>query len=226
MSAGGCSALVPVKPLTEALGRLSHVLDGPRRRALQAAMLADVLDACTHASHVEETFVVTNDPGAARVASTFGARVVNDHVPPRGVNPAVALGVDHLARIGTETVLVLMADLPQVTSTALDDLVVASRGWAVTLAPSSNGTGTNAMVVRPPQAIAAQMGLGSLARHQAAARLVGVSCQTVSTPALAVDVDHPDDLLAVVASGDSGLEFARAWRVVGMGRSLGTAASN
>lgn len=226
MSQELCTAIIPVKPLVEALGRLSDILDGPRRRALQAAMLADVVDACMHAENVEQTFVVTNDPGAATVASTFGARVLNDYMPPRGVNPAVGLGLAHLGALGAETAMVLTADLPQVTSAALDRLVEASRDWPVTLVPSSSGTGTNAMVLRPPNVIGPRMGVGSLTLHQDAAAAAGLQCQVVPVAALALDVDHPDDLLAVVESGDSGIEFARAWRVVGMDRYLGTATSS
>jgi len=226
MSSGSCSAIVPVKPLVEALGRLSEILDGPRRRALQAAMLADVLDACMHAELVDETFVVTNDAAAATVAGTCGARVLNDYVPPRGVNPAVEVGLSHAVSDGVETALVLTADLPQVTPAALDGLIGAARDWPVTLVPSSSGTGTNAMVLRPPDVIGPHLGLGSLALHQEAAATVGVECHVAPVPALAVDVDHPDDLLAVVESGESGIEFARAWRVVGMDRFLGTTASS
>ena len=226
MTSDRCAVIVPVKPLGEALGRLADVLDGPRRRALQAAMLADVLDACMHAECVEQTFVVTNDPGAATVAGTFGARVLNDYVPPRGLNPAVGIGLAYLGATGADVALVLPADLPQVTAAALDELIVASRGWPVSLAPSRSGTGTNAMVLRPPDAIAPHLGLGSLALHQAAAAEAGRACQIVPIASLAVDVDHPDDLVAIVESGDSGIEFARAWRVVGMDRYLGTATSN
>ena len=226
MSGERCAAIVPVKPLATALGRLADILDGPRRRALQAAMLADVLTACMHAELLGETYVVTNDPGAATVAGSRGARVLSDCVPPNGVNPAVEIGLAHLASAGVDAALVLTADLPQVTPAALDGLIHASRACPVTLVPSHGGTGTNAMVLRPPRAIAAQLGPDSLRLHQHQADENGLEGQVVPVAALAVDVDRPEDLLSVVESGTCGLEFARAWRVVGMDRFLGTPTSN
>jgi 2-phospho-L-lactate guanylyltransferase len=213
VSASGCIAL----------GRLAEVLDGPRRRALQAAMLADVLNACMHADAVGETYVVTNDPGAATVAASFGAGVLADHTPPRGMNPAVEIGLAHANARHAEAALVLTADLPQATASALEGLLRASAGWPITLVPSDDGTGTNAMVLRPPGALSPRLGPDSLARHTAAAERTGRAHQVVPVAALAVDVDHPEDLLKVVDSGACGVEFTRAWRVVGMDRCLTTA---
>jgi 2-phospho-L-lactate guanylyltransferase len=67
-------AVVPVKPLGRALGRLARWLDAPARRELQAAMVADVLGALVSAPGVARTWVVSGDPtvrelaGAALVA--------------------------------------------------------------------------------------------------------------------------------------------------------------
>lgn len=213
MSATGCVAIIPVKPLPAALGRLAEVLDGPRRGALQAAMLADVLEACTRAARIDNIIVVTNDPGAAMVAGRVGARVIDDHQPPRGINPAVERGLTKAREY--DTALVLTADLPQVTPVALDGLIVAARSRALALVPSADGTGTNAMLMRPPGVIAARLGPDSLARHVAQARTRGIDWEVIPVAALAVDVDRPDDLMRVVESGACGVEFTRAWRVVG-----------
>jgi len=55
------AAVIPVKPIDKALGRLAPVLRPGERRALQAAMLADLLDACRDSVAVVHTFVVTSD---------------------------------------------------------------------------------------------------------------------------------------------------------------------
>ena len=220
------AAVVPVKPLTEALGRLADMLDPPRRRALQAAMLADVLGACMHASRIGTTYVVTADAGAATIAGGAGAVLIADLRPPRGINPAVARGQYRAREGGHERLLILTADLPQVTPEALDGIIDAGESVPVTLVPSRSGTGTNAMVLSPPDALAPEFGEDSLARHVARADAAGVAYQIVEAARLATDVDTPEDLLDVLRAGEMGMEFARACRVLGIDRGLVEACPN
>jgi 2-phospho-L-lactate guanylyltransferase len=208
------AAIIPVKLLEFALGRLAEILDGPRRRALQAAMLADVLGACMHASCLATTYVVTSDAGAAMIAGTYGARLVDDHSPPQGINPAVERGQAQAVADGYREALVVTADLPQITPEAIDGVVDASGAFGATLVPSSNGTGTNAMLLRPADALRPEFGRGSLSRHVAQAKERRVQHQILEVANLAIDVDTPEDLLDTVRSGAVGMEFARACRVL------------
>ena len=109
----GVWAVIPVKPLRGALRRLTPALDAPVRRALQVAMLTDVLEACAGARQLAGVMVVTSDPDATVLAEGIaGARVVPDHAPPRGMNAAVVRGLAAVAGQGAEGALVLTADLP------------------------------------------------------------------------------------------------------------------
>ncbi|MDH3225470.1 MAG: 2-phospho-L-lactate guanylyltransferase [Thermoleophilia bacterium] len=217
---GHAAAIIPVKPLETSLGRLADVLDGPRRRALQAAMLADVLGACTHASRLAATYLVTADPGAAVIAGTFGARLVDDHSPPQGINPAVERGQSQAIADGYRSALVMTADLPQITPTAIDGVIEAGGGFDATLVPSESGTGTNAMLLRPPDVLRPEFGSGSLARHIAQASAARIRHQILEVGNLAIDVDTPEDLLEAIRSGAVGMEFARACRVLRIDASL------
>lgn len=214
------AAIIPVKPLETSLRRLAEVLDGPRRRALQAAMLADVLGACMHASRLTATYVVTADVGAAVIAGTFGARLVEDHSPPQGMNPAVERGQAQAIADGYRSALVMTADLPQITPAAIDGIIEAAGSFEATLVPSESGTGTNAMLLRPPDVLRPEFGAGSLGRHVAQAGVTRIEHQVLEVANLAVDVDTPEDLLDAVRSGAVGMEFARACRVLGIDASL------
>jgi 2-phospho-L-lactate guanylyltransferase len=220
------AAIIPVKPFETALGRLAEVLDGPRRRALQAAMLADVLGACMHAPRLAATYVVTADAGAAVIAGTFGARLVDDHAPPRGINPAVELGTAQAIVDGHGAALVMTADLPQITPAAIDGVIDASGDISATFVPSDSGTGTNAMLLQPANALTPGFGPDSLSRHIARADAVQVSHQVLPVANLAIDVDTPEDLLDAVRSGAIGLEFARACRVLRIDTTLLEACPN
>lgn len=215
MSAPATWAVIPVKRLRGALRRLAPALEAPLRRELQLAMLADVLGACAGAEELAGVLVVTSDPTAAALARELArARVVPDHDPPRGMNGAVARGLETVAAAGAEAALVLTADLPLAGPGDLAAILAAAPpGPSAVLVPSHEGTGTNAMLLRPPGAIAPQLGPDSLARHLAQARRGGVAVRRLELPALALDIDTPRDLMALVARGGAGATVAACARL-------------
>ena len=188
-------AVVPVKPLAGALGRLGRILEAGERQALQAAMLRDVLGACREAVEVTTTLVVTGDVAVGEIARAHGASVLADHDPPLGMNAAVETGLARAEKIGARAALVVTADLPCARGADLDAVRAALSGaTGVVLSPSLDGTGTNAMLIAPPRALRPELGIGSLARHLAQAERLGLAVEVVPRPGLALDVDTPEDL--------------------------------
>ena len=201
----GVWAVVPVKPLRGALRRLASALEAPVRRELQVAMLTDVLGACARVSELAGVVVVTSDPDVVSLAQRVtDAQVVPDHDPPRGMNAAVARGLAVVAAHGAEGALVLTADLPLAQSADIVSLLEHRLGNpSVLLVPSADGTGTNAMLLRPAGAMRPQLGPDSLERHTSQARRRGLTSRRVSVPRLALDIDTPRDLAALMAGGGS-----------------------
>ena len=64
--------------------------------------------------------------------------------------------------------------------------------------PDRHGTGTNALLLRPPAAIEPSFGPGSFERHRRAAEAAGVSYSTERLPSLMLDVDTGDDLAELI----------------------------
>lgn len=192
--------VVPAKPLDAALRRLAGVLGGPERRALQAAMLSDVLTAAAVFSDL--VVVVTADRLVADLARGLGAVIAPDLDPPAGINAAVSRGI---AAAGGQPVLVVMGDLPCATEADLRQVAAAApAGRGVTIAVSGDGTGTNAMLLAPPDVIAPSFGVGSLTRHLADAEAAEADCTVVTAPGLMLDVDTPADLATLLrAAGTS-----------------------
>jgi 2-phospho-L-lactate guanylyltransferase len=212
---GGVWAVVPVKPLRGALRRLTPALDAPVRRELQVAMLTDVLTAIAAARTLAGALVVTSDPEARELAEAIaGARVVPDHRPPRGMNAAVVRGLEAVAASGADGALILTADLPLAGRDDVDAVVrAAPPGPSATLAPSWDGTGTNAMLLRPPAALTPRLGIDSLARHLAQAARRGIPTTRVERPRLALDIDTPRDLVELMARGGGGATLAACARL-------------
>ena len=212
-------AVIPVKPLGRALGRLAAVLSRPERRELQAAMLMDLLDACAACTALAGILVVTSDPAAAELAAGYGASVLPDHDPPQGMNPAVAVGQAHAAARGYDAVLVLTADLPLVEPDDLTATVAAVPGVspAVVVVPSRHGTGTNAILIAPPAAIPTRLGPESRTRHHAEAAAAGAALTEVALPWVGLDIDTPEDLALLLAAErpSRAREVCRAMRLDG-----------
>ena len=215
MSGRGVWAVIPVKPLRGALRRLTPTLEAPVRQALQVAMLTDVLAACAGARALAGVMVVTSDPQARAMAEEIArARVVSDHDPPRGMNAAVVRGLEAVAEEGATEALVLTADLPLARPEDLARILDATPpGPGAVLVPSRHGTGTNAMLLRPPQALTPRLGIDSLARHRAQAARRGVPVTLCELPALALDIDTPADLAELMARGGTGATLAACARL-------------
>jgi 2-phospho-L-lactate guanylyltransferase len=77
----------------------------------------------------------------------------------------------------------------------LDDLIGRPADPpSVLIVPDRHGTGTNALLLTPPDAIDPSFGPGSRDRHEADAASAGIGHVVVELPTLALDVDTPEDL--------------------------------
>jgi len=191
-------ALLPAKPLLSAKTRLGSLLDDQARMTLAGAMFADVLDALRGATGLDAVVVVTADATLAARAHRVGAMVI-DEGAPRGLNGAVSLGTDAAVRLGASAVLVVLSDVPLVTSGDVDELLARAPRRGALVVPSKEGTGTNAMLRQPPTVFPPCFGGRSLERHVATAERADVPCEIVRSVRLGFDLDTPEDLRAFAA---------------------------
>jgi 2-phospho-L-lactate guanylyltransferase len=81
------------------------------------------------------------------------------------------------------------------------------------IVPDRHGTGTNGLLLTPPDAIAPSFGPGSCERHLALAREAGAVCRIVRSPSLLLDIDTGADLAALrerLSGAHSGAPRTRA----------------
>jgi 2-phospho-L-lactate guanylyltransferase len=135
------------------------------------------------------------------------------------MNAAVSRGLAAVARRGAARALVLTADLPLARPEDLAAILAAGRpGPSALLVPSLEGTGTNAMLLDPPGALAPRLGPDSLARHRAQAARRGVGETLLARPRLALDIDTPADLELLMADGSPCATLAACARLGLSGR--------
>lgn len=192
------TAVVPLKALELAKGRLADELPPERRRELVRWMFARTVAACRAARAVDSVLAVVGDDEGAALAAEHGAVVVRDD--GGGLQAALALA-DAATRDAAAT-LVVAADVPLVTGADLDRVWAAAApadAPAVVVAPTSDG-GTGALLRRPPGVIPTAFGPDSAAAHLALAARAGVRAVSVDVPALALDVDTPHSLRLVASA--------------------------
>lgn len=190
-------AIVPLKALGRAKGRLEPHLPVEARRELTGWMLERVVAACRAAAGTGDVLVVAGDAEAASLARTLEVAVA---VEPRpGLAAALATADRLAAGSGAPASLVVTADLPLLDATAVDEVLgAAPPGPGVVVAESLDG-GTSALLRRPAAAMGTCFGPGSAAAHLELAASAGLAAVRVRIPALALDVDDAAALRAAAA---------------------------
>jgi 2-phospho-L-lactate/phosphoenolpyruvate guanylyltransferase len=186
-------ALVPVKDLTQAKARLSPLLAPAERYALAAAMLDDVLAALQQSSTVERIALVTTDPHALSLAAQWGFETV-DEGSGRGETGAVELAVKVCRERGASSLVVIPGDIPLLTAADMDCVMQHGTQYDIVIVPSWDSRGTNAILLRPPDALQLRFGSWSFFPHVKQAKHKGLAYKVLRLPRVALDVDTPEDL--------------------------------
>ncbi|MDQ3721927.1 MAG: 2-phospho-L-lactate guanylyltransferase, partial [Actinomycetota bacterium] len=169
-------AILPVKRFAAAKARLGDDLSAGTRRALAESMVTDVLMALRRTKAIDEVLVVTSEPTAEAIGHGYGATVLADH-DEQGQSAATLIGIAHALEQGAGRVLLVPGDCPALDPAQLTELLDRPPiGRSVTLVPDRHGSGTNALVLVPPDVIEPAFGEDSRARHERAAAAAGVPC--------------------------------------------------
>lgn len=181
--------LIPVKRLDRAKIRLSKRLTPAERRRLGLAMLEDVLRSTEKWPH---RLLVTEDPEAEAVGIAYGCEPVPD--PCQGLNAAILAGSQRAIEIGATSLLVLPSDVPLVSPADVAELF--GRTEQVVVVASADG-GTNALLRRPPGAIAPAFGSASARRHVDMGVQAGLETAWLEMESLRLDIDRLTDLVVL-----------------------------
>jgi 2-phospho-L-lactate guanylyltransferase len=219
------AAILPVKRFVHAKQRLGASVADELRLNLARAMAGDVLSALRDCSSIDLTIVVTSESSVAAAAADEGAIVVRDDAE-KGQSAAVGLGLERALAEGAARALCIPGDCPALDPAELDALLLAhalllapdpaatdgahlasahpeaARAHPdavreVVVVPDRHGTGTNGLLLSPPDAISPSFGPGSCERHRELALAAGVACRVERPPSLLLDIDTGADLQAL-----------------------------
>ncbi len=196
------AAILPVKSFAVAKRRLGESVSEELRAQLATAMVGDVLVALAETESIALTIVVTREDSVAAAARRQGALVVRD-AAEAGQSAAVELGVERALAEGIERVLCIPGDCPALDPAELETLLRAGvgggagEGSEVVIVPDRHGSGTNGLLLAPPDAIAPSFGPDSCERHRALALAAGVAFRLEQPASLLLDIDTGADLEAL-----------------------------
>lgn len=188
-------AILPVKSFGHAKQRLAGLLGQGSREALAQAMFSDVLASLRRVKGLDAIAVVTADTQAESAARGSRVLVLHD-ARGSGQSDAATIGIRHALDAGFDRVLLVPGDTPLIDPVEIDSLLTraSADGCDAVIVPDRHGEGTNALLLRPPDAIAPSFGPGSLERHREAAAAAGLVHRVESLLTLGHDVDTPEDL--------------------------------
>lgn len=195
-------AILPMKPPGQGKTRLAGGFDPDFRADLSRAMYRDVLAALLASRLVDRILVVSPDPECLETAARSGAGAIEDPGLPDH-SAAAAFGAERASAGGADRVLMVPGDCPALDPAEVDRLLSTRQpgpGWLVV--PDRHGTGTNALVIEPADALRPAFGPDSHRRHLELAARAGLEAASVAIDSLAFDVDTPDDLAALIGHLD------------------------
>jgi len=186
-------AIVPARPLEEGKSRLAEALTPDERQRLNQRFFRQTLDVTAAVVGRERTLVISRSESLLAIAQSLSFETLLEFTP-YGLNAALTQAAEAARQRGATGVLSVSCDLPFLIPDELRALIeVAHQGDGMAIASDRAGTGTNALVMSPVNAIPYRYGIGSFAAHQEAARAAGLTLNVVRRAGLSFDIDTPDD---------------------------------
>jgi 2-phospho-L-lactate/phosphoenolpyruvate guanylyltransferase len=202
--------LIPVKGLTQAKQRLADHFSSQARAGLADALWQDFFEVVAATSGIDHIFVVSLEPRVLDRARSLGWQII-----PESRQISESDSVDFASRWceerGVDSLLRLPVDLPLIEPRDIQALFEpAAAAPSVTIIPSRDGQGTNALLRTPPTLFPSHFGPGSFAKHLAEAERVQARVNLLRNPRIEMDIDDPADLAQL-----DGIEIrgtrTRAW---------------
>src|SRR5262245_6221155 len=174
------------------------------RTRLAWAMLENTFAAAAVARNVDRIAVVTLYPPAIELARKYGMEVIAE-TEQISESASVDFGSKEAKKRGATAVLRLPIDLPLVTSGDIESIFEQDgEGPSIVIVPSRDGTGTNAILRRPPDLFPSHFGPGSLSKHLAEAAAAKAACRVIELHRIALDIDDPGDMSEFIRLGRGG----------------------
>lgn len=188
-------ALIPIKGFDRGKSRLSGVLNPTERANLARDLFEHVVDVLRASPDIDDIAVVSDSPKGCEHAERLGLVALSDADDSRGLADVVDSALQDLERRGATSVIICMADLPELTVHDIASVARQLDESDVVLVPDLLQRGTNLIAMKPATRLPSCLGHeDSLRRHHARARELGLRVSIQLSSGIGFDVDRPRDL--------------------------------
>ncbi len=185
-------AIIPVKTFSKAKTRLN--LSPDKTEQICKIMLESVLNTVSQSPIIEKIVVVSKDEEALNMAKRFGAMGIYDK-EELGVNAAVKLADDYLAKENYDSSIVLPQDIPLIQVADIKTMIdYRMTNRCVLVGPSRKFDGTNALFRMPIDVMKTHYDEDSYKIHLNTAGQNGAVSSLVLIRRIMLDVDEQSDL--------------------------------
>jgi len=186
--------LIPVKEFCEAKKRLAPHFPPGDRATLAEAMCEDFFNVVAATRCADQVFVISKEPGALSRARKFGWETIVES-SQTSESDSVDEGSRYCAERRIDALLRLPIDLPLAEPSDIEAVFhELEAAPSAVIVPSSDGTGTNALLRSPAVLFPSHFGPNSFPRHLAEAKACGARARVYRNPRLELDIDELDDL--------------------------------
>jgi len=186
--------IIPVKPLRRSRSRLSDVLTENERTLLNSNMLENTLKILKSIPNIDGMLVVSRDPSVLTFARTFGAKTLQEDGEP-GLNLALKRAVIVTKAYSANIIMVLPADLPLITQQEIEVIIKRiDKENKMVISLDRRMSGTNLLLISPPDLIDFSFGPGSFERHVRQAQAKNAEIEVCQLESIGLDIDLPEDL--------------------------------
>lgn len=186
--------LIPVKEFHQAKKRLAPHFLPADRATLAEAMCEDFFNVVAATRCADQVFVISKEPRALARARKLGWETIPES-SQTSESDSVDEGSRYCAERSVTAVLRLPIDLPLAEPGDIEAVFrQLETAPSVVIVPSSDGTGTNALLRSPAVLFPSRFGPDSFPRHLAEAKECGVRIRVYRNPRLELDIDELEDL--------------------------------
>jgi 2-phospho-L-lactate guanylyltransferase len=141
---------------------------------------------------IAEIVVISVDESVAEWADAWHITFLREE--KLGLNEALAQARQHVAQ--APAILILHSDLAALSVNDVESMIALCNAGerCVVIAPDRHGHGTNALLLKPPDAIDFAFGANSALHHAAQAEAQGIDPILFHSESISLDLDSPDDL--------------------------------
>ena len=157
--------VLPVKPLAEGKSRLHNFLDPEKIIELNKGLFESTFERIMNCNSIDQLMVVTHDPQLLTYTEANGGLGLQENYPS-SLNQAISQAFSVIQEEDPGPVLVIPADLPQMRSEDLAELISLGKSDRfLVIVPDWHQTGTNALYISGPTLIQPRFGHRSFQKH-------------------------------------------------------------